>query len=423
MSAKTSKVSKKQELSEKVQEIQKRQQNWLKQRNDHKKKHTSVNPDTKTSTASCPDKTTNSTLSESSKRNKYNTEYSVEKTTTIQSKDKFQSWMETRENAEKLMETKNNASDEPDVLKISSTRAPGYATPDPDWDPLAHYSSHGRIHGQSNHGIDAAKSIMSHQDFDDMANKIVARVKNELDIPYKSHSKVSDNFSEYKKSRESCDRTKRDQEQNDLIASHFCVECKTLMMSSEHVPMILTPCAHSMCQSCCQGRSLCPQCACTILSKTCNIMLLQIIQNHHKSREKTAENQQRQTYSPDNYREKAKTKQQHLDEYENLQTRQEVLRIESREIQGHMSKLANKIEQQRQQQQNIEREEKKVRDKIQSLKEKLVELESHKKGYDREIDDIELERTKDKNKLNMVQDTLSSIEIEMEKLRIQIDGR
>ncbi|CAG2197685.1 unnamed protein product [Mytilus edulis] len=387
MSAKTSKVSKKQELSEKVQEIQKRQQNWLKQRNDQKKKHTSVNPETKTSIASCPDKTTNSTSSDSSKRNKYNTEYSVEKTTTIPSKDKFQSWMETRENAEKLMETKNNIPDEPDVLKISSSRAPGYATPDPEWDPLAHYSSHGRIHGQSNHGIDAAKSIMSHQDFDDMANKIVARVKNELDIPYKSH------------------------------------KCKTLMMSSEHVPMILTPCAHSMCQSCCQGRSLCPQCACTILSKTCNIMLLQIIQNHHKSRERTAENRQRQTYSPDNYREKAKTKQQHLDEYENLQTRQEVLRIESREIQGHMSKLANKIEQQRQQQQNIEREEKKVRDKIQSLKEKLVELESHKKGYDREIDDIEMERSKDKNKLNMVQDTLSSIELEMEKLRIQLDGR
>lgn len=85
-----------------------------------------------------------------------------------------------------------------------------------------------------------------------------------------------------------------------------------------------------------------------------------------------------------------------------------------------MSKLANKIEQQRQQQQNIEREEKKVRDKIQSLKEKLVELESHKKGYDREIDDIELERTKDKNKLNMVQDTLSSIEIEMEKVSLSV---
>lgn len=116
----------------------------------------------------------------------------------------------------------------------------------------------------------------------------------------------------------------------------------------------------------------------------------------------------------------AKTKQQHLDEYENLQTRQEVLRIESREIQGHMSKLANKIEQQRQQQQNIEREEKKVRDKIQSLKEKLVELESHKKGYDREIDDIEMERTKDKNKLNMVQDTLSSIELEMEKVSLSV---
>ena len=81
-----------------------------------------------------------------------------------------------------------------------------------------------------------------------------------------------------------------------------------------------------------------------------------------------------------------------------------------------MSKLANKVDQQKQQIFGIEREEKKVRDKIQSLKEKLVELETHKKSYDREIDEIEIERTREKNKLNMVQDTLSSIEIQMEKV-------
>lgn len=81
-----------------------------------------------------------------------------------------------------------------------------------------------------------------------------------------------------------------------------------------------------------------------------------------------------------------------------------------------MSKLANKVDQQKQQIYGIEREEKKVRDKIQSLKEKLVELETHKKSYDREIDEIEIERTREKNKLNMVQDTLSSIEIQMEKV-------
>jgi chromosome segregation ATPase len=81
-----------------------------------------------------------------------------------------------------------------------------------------------------------------------------------------------------------------------------------------------------------------------------------------------------------------------------------------------MTKLANKIAQQQQQMQNIEREEKKIKDKIQSLKEKLVELETHKREYDRGIDEIEMERTRDRNKLNMAQDTLSSIEIEMEKV-------
>ena len=152
-------------------------------------------------------------------------------------------------------------------------------------------------------------------------------------------------------------------------------------------------------------------------------MLLQIIQNHHKTRETTGDKKQQHKYSPDNYREKAKTRQQYQEEYENLQTRQEVLNIESKEIQGHMTKLANKIAQQQQQMQNIEREEKKIKDKIQSLKEKLVELETHKREYDRGIDEIEMERTRDRNKLNMVQDTLSSIEIEMEKLRLLLEGR
>lgn len=152
-------------------------------------------------------------------------------------------------------------------------------------------------------------------------------------------------------------------------------------------------------------------------------MLLQIVQNHQKTRERTVESRKIPSYSPDNYREKAKTRQHYQEEYENLQTRHEVLQIESKEIQGHMTKLDNKIAQQQQHTQSIETEEKKVKDKIQSLKEKLVELETHKREYDQAIHNIEMEKNKDRNKLNMVQDTLSSIGIEMEKLRILLDGR
>lgn len=141
--------------------------------------------------------------------------------------------MEEREKSEKL-KLKDNK--EPDVLHVSSSRTPGFATPDPEWDSSVDYSSH------SNHfSKHVAKTLMSHQDFDDMANKIVARVKNELDVPNKSHNKMATSYSGYyhgnaipnistKDDSNNCNvRATYSREREDL-SSHYCPECGQLMV-------------------------------------------------------------------------------------------------------------------------------------------------------------------------------------------------
>lgn len=171
-------------------------------------------------------------------KKQYNEEYSIEKTTSNKSKDKFQSWMEEREKSEKL-KLKDNK--EPDVLHVSSSRTPGFATPDPEWDSSVDYSSHSNHFSKHDHRADVAKTLMSHQDFDDMANKIVARVKNELDVPNKSHNKMATSYSGYyhgnaipnistKDDSKNCNvRATYSREREDL-SSHYCPECGQLMV-------------------------------------------------------------------------------------------------------------------------------------------------------------------------------------------------
>jgi hypothetical protein len=74
-----------------------------------------------------------------------------------------------------------------------------------------------------------------------MANKIVARVKNELDVPNKSHNKMATSYTGYhhgnaipnistKDDSKNCNvRATYSREREDL-SSHYCPECGQLMV-------------------------------------------------------------------------------------------------------------------------------------------------------------------------------------------------
>lgn len=104
------------------------------------------------------------------------------------------------------------------------------------------------------------------------------------------------------------------------------------------------------------------------------------------------------------------------DEIESLHTRNEVLQNEA----DNIRKSIQKTEQQRKGNKlkivNIEREETKVKQEIKSLEDKLSTLVQHKKEYVNGEAELKLKHDNERNKLNMIQDTLLNIEIQIEKV-------
>lgn len=111
-----------------------------------------------------------------------------------------------------------------------------------------------------------------------------------------------------------------------------------------------------------------------------------------------------------------KTKAQYREEYQNLLTRQSVLKSEAGDIQGDIKNLSQQIKQEQKQIQSISIEENKVTEQIRAMQEKLDMLREHRNQFTRSKEELNQKKTSEANRLNLVQDTLISLEIEIEKV-------
>ena len=112
-----------------------------------------------------------------------------------------------------------------------------------------------------------------------------------------------------------------------------------------------------------------------------------------------------------------KTKAQYKEEYQNLLTRQSVLKSEATDVQRNIKTITHEIKQEEKQIHNIVLEENKVREQIQNLQEKLEALEHHRKQYTVSKEDMNQRKVSESNRLNLIQDTLLTLEIEIEKVK------
>ncbi|XP_021375201.1 uncharacterized protein LOC110464348 [Mizuhopecten yessoensis] len=447
--------SKKNETAEKVKEIQMRQKNWFKQREEHlERKGSSPQikdlPDNKTSKKLDYNVSTKS-KSGLGKFDLQDEPRSVEKTKAanigkVQPKGKFKHWLEARESQKgKEDDQWNKDRDSVNILRVSSSRSPEFASPESD-----HFDDHRTAGGSYREepyrtlsertGRDAMNTLMSHQDFDALADSIVARVRQGVntdsrsgletqqlwsqDVPSKSHARSSEVGRGQKGHTDSKTRDRKGQKEVDT-SSHHCPCCHRLMLPPSNVPLINIPCGHSVCETCCQGTELCPSCHCHVTSKTCNLMLLQIIQGYHNNASRRKEvNRETKSYSPENYNEKhSSSSQSYREQHENLIARQDVLLAEADSIKSTMDTLSNQIHRQQRQVHSIAQEETKLRKQMKELEDKLQQLTSHREGYSKEQDQLQHKYNTEANRLNLIKETLLSLEIEVEKVQLLAEVR
>ena len=96
-----------------------------------------------------------------------------------------------------------------DILKVSSSRSPQYATPDLGWN------------SDDETGEITAAQLMSPDDFDSVADDIIARVKGDLSVKEIGAEKFTSEGN------------------NGKLSSHVCPNCEHLMVSSRGSVLVL----------------------------------------------------------------------------------------------------------------------------------------------------------------------------------------
>ncbi|XP_060067086.1 uncharacterized protein LOC132547338 [Ylistrum balloti] len=441
--------AKKTELAEKVKEIQMRQKNWFKEREAHLEGKRN-SPPVKDLTDNRTSKKEDQNLSTKSRTGTGEfhlqdkprvSEKSVAALgSRVQPKGKFKHWLEARELKKGKDEELDENRESVNILRVSSSRSPEFASPESDYydNPRTTGSSQGEPYRTFSErtGREAMNTLMSHQDFDALADSIVARVRQGINMDSRSgedthvwpkgitptQSSVQNRG--LKGHREAKTRDRNVHKDVDT-SSHHCPCCRHLMLPPSNAPLINIPCGHSVCEKCCERTELCPSCHCHVTTKTCNLMLLQIIQGYHKEKSRRNElNHATKSYSPENYNEKhSLSSKSYREQQENLIARQDVMLTEAESIKGKMEKLSDQIHRQQRQVQSISQEETKIRKQIKELEDKLQQLTSHREAYSQEQDQLQGKYNSEANRLNLIKETLLTLEIEIEKVQLLAEER
>ena len=100
----------------------------------------------------------------------------------------------------------------------------------------------------------------------------------------------------------------------ETLSSHLCALCQNHMLSTQHAPHLVIPCAHSFCYSCVNQEKYCPTCRVNIMSVQKNVALHEIIKQYEKQKQAKLEE-----------RRKVEIKK-YFDEYNSIETRVDLMK-------------------------------------------------------------------------------------------------
>ncbi|GFO03007.1 Zinc finger protein [Plakobranchus ocellatus] len=398
-------TKKKDDATQKLKEIKQRQQNWLRQREQSKLKEDARPKISSAPSSSKPNESAKLSLSKKAAAIPVKQESEIQR--------RFKNWVSVRENG---TNGKEDAAFDDNLSIVSGVESELARLVTPEL-PVAE------------------------EKFDDLAEKIAHKVKNDLGL---SHSRASTHHTqstditemgnEYPSwNSERCKTFTHDAPDfNHLntsgLACHSCAICKKIMVSSRNIPMMIIPCGHTLCKACSEGRHNCPSCDCSIMSLTVNIMLQQVIQEYHtlpapsggghnhKHKDVVMEDSTpKQRYVEDNRRNKMAS---YTSQLANLRTRHDILIAEQTGLQDSQKQLSSKIRQDEAQLASVMKQEQEIEKAILDLHERLAALQEHKEHYETQVSEMKEEKCKVDGKVTLLTTTISSLVREMEKVAL-----
>lgn len=393
---------KSQEIADRVKEIKQRQHNWMKERAANKGNEDL--PSKSLSAHSAPNSLARkSGTTAVNDHHKSSFPLPTDVLSSKKSNAKFQNWLKAREGKDntehndfvhhsyQAYNSRNYSNNigkghdgagcqgDVNILSISSSRSPQYATPDLGWN------------SDDETGEITAAQLMDPEDFDAVADDIIARVKGDLSLKGGTRKQAAE----------------RGGGENDgsKLSSHICPNCENLMLPTQHNPMLVIPCGHTVCRTCSKKTKYCCICGCPAQSAAENTGLQHIITDFQSQERAKKEEKQR-------------NRKLYKEEYHNLRTRQEILQQESVSIFKNISKLTSDLNKEKQQIESITKEEESIQRKIRALQQQSQVLGEHRREYERNFKELENQTESENKRLVLVKNSLKSVKEQIEKVKL-----
>ncbi|BFY97833.1 hypothetical protein BsWGS_00874 [Bradybaena similaris] len=417
------KSKKKEDVSQKIQEIKQRQQNWLKQR-DKSKQQPHIDEQHKgNEIVQCKPAHSNTTAQNGAQHSQNSVQPS--NSGRIKQKfDKYQQWNEAQNLPSLQSENIPDFNDESSILSGTETELERLVSPDESPIPYP----------------------VSEEEFPYLAEKIVSKVKKDLGIPHSygtlsgkppvlgSVNNHGDNVWNTSRQRTFIKEEVTLNHNTPALSSHNCIICGKLMLSSRNLPTMVIPCGHTFCKSCLEDKQMCPTCDCPVLSLTVNIMLQQVIQEYHASYASSRQNTESLASAASSYASKhshspytedvfENDKTSYDKKLENMEIRHSILLTEYKTLMKKQQHVAKRLHQEQAQSQNIRKQEEEVQNAMSDLQERLKTLKDHRRFSDNNITKLQEEKSQLNGKITLLAATVTSLIKEIDKVKMLSESR
>ncbi|XP_076461274.1 uncharacterized protein LOC143293859 [Babylonia areolata] len=458
-------AAKKEQIAEKVKEIQQRQKNWMRQRDEHLNTNnepvlgeTLANGEHFSSSvakaANRRDSMEHTPQGADILRVHHNSSQhlasEVSDKLNVKVKHGFGAWLQSRKPGD---DSKNDT----DSSLVSSKE---------EYFSGTHNSNnhfHKEISAPSSSGVSSLRNSsrsypLSPAEFDNLADSIAAKVKKDLGIKHSNGARFYNEGAEAVDHRlkqektfvqgsparqsghkaEGSEGTDNDNDTSVDVSCHRCPFCSSLMATPAHVPMLLVPCGHTVCKRCSTSHTCCRLCGTRVRSLTMNIMLQHIIQEFHRKGHQGTTSSSHSLPAPAQGREREresglpvippKTTSKYSDvnyssQLHSLQERQATLQGEAQACRKERDQVGAKVKRAEKQVKAIEKEESSLERQVQELQEQLRGLREHKEEYAGECRRLQEEFQAASQQVVLVEGTLKSLGEEIDKVQFLAEGQ
>ncbi|XP_070211008.1 uncharacterized protein [Littorina saxatilis] len=209
------------------------------------------------------------------------------------------------------------------------------------------------------------------------------------------------------------------------VSSHRCAFCSSLMAMAQHAPTLLVPCGHTVCKVCATSHNNCRLCGTKVASLTTNIMLQQIINEFNRKKGGQASHHSRVDATWEGLEEvhaaslpKTTAIQREVNytsQLQNLHDRQSALEEEANSRRREKDRVTNKVKRAEQQLNAILREESGMMEQLRQMEEKLRDLRHHKEEYSGEVRQLQEDQRTASEQVTQVERTVKSLGEEIDK--------